>query len=229
MSKTNKPLGRKDEIVIQEIDGEVLIYDLRNDKAFCLNATSAAIWKLCDGDKSVADIASRVAADFKATNSEDLVWLALDQLKKEKLIDGGLDKGYDHFNGLSRRQVIKNIGMGSMVAIPIVASLLAPTAVYAQTCVADLGMCTVSPGCCSMVCVNTPGAGSTCCQPGGSINVGNDAGAPVSTPGNCGGTPNATRNAVCNAVRGPACCTGMAVYDGNGCAGNPATFDCDCA
>lgn len=164
MSNSNKPLGRKDEIVIQEIDGEVLIYDLRNDKAFCLNPTSAAIWKLCDGDKSVAEIADNVAKEFKATNSEDLVWLALDQLKKEKLLEGGIDAGYDHFDGMSRRQVIRKIGMGSAVAIPIIASLVAPTALLAAVsfCGPTNNLnCTAPETAC-------PGAGNPQPAPGGS-------------------------------------------------------------
>jgi hypothetical protein len=184
MSRTNKPLGRKDEIVIQEVDGEVLIYDLRNDKAFCLNETSAAIWKLCDGNTSVADIAGRVAKDVKATNNEDIVWLALDQLKKEKLIDGGLEAGYDHFEGMSRRQVVKKIGLSSLVAIPVVASMVAPVAAQSTS---------VCNGTCR--CMNPVGAAGECAgEPGaGFINCNNIMGIPAPTApmcdcGNLGGT-----------------------------------------
>ncbi len=33
--------GRNKDIVIQEIEGEVLVYDLMSNKAVCLNETSA--------------------------------------------------------------------------------------------------------------------------------------------------------------------------------------------
>ncbi len=135
MSKSNRPLGRKDEIVIQNVGGEVLIYDLRNDKAFCLNPTSAAIWNLCDGNKTVAEISGQVATHFNAKNADDLVWLALDQLKEEGLIDSGVDARYKHFGDLTRRQVIRKLGLGSMVTLPVIASLIAPpSALAAASC-----------------------------------------------------------------------------------------------
>jgi len=57
MLKTHlKPESRQSGLVIQELGGEILIYDLREDKAFCLNATSALVWQACDGNKTVGEI-----------------------------------------------------------------------------------------------------------------------------------------------------------------------------
>lgn len=41
---------------MQELDGETLVYDLKTHTACHLNETSAAVWRLCDGTRSVADI-----------------------------------------------------------------------------------------------------------------------------------------------------------------------------
>ena len=132
MSKENKPRSRKENIVVQEVDGEVLIYDLEKSKAFCLNQTSSLVWQACDGKRTVAQINDLLGKQLQTQTNEDIVWLALDQLSKEKLIDPpvGLES---KFRGMSRRQVIKKIGLGSMVALPVVASLVAPTPVHAQS------------------------------------------------------------------------------------------------
>lgn len=172
MEYGSKPRSRTDKLVVQDVDGEVLIYDLSNDKAFCLNSTSAAIWKLCDGEHSVVEIADQIRKELRAKDSEDLVWLALDQLKKENLISG-LSGDRDPFGGLSRRQVIKKIGLASMVAIPVVSSLIAPAPVHAasicrtnnhKTCFCPAPSCTSTGGPApSSTCAGTAFFGFTRC------------------------------------------------------------------
>lgn len=178
MKKDFAPKSRKENLVVQELDGEVLIYDLQSDKAFCLNVTSALVWQACDGSKSVPEISDWVSEKLGTANNEDLVWLALDQLKKEKLIENGAEIN-NQFEGMSRREVVKRIGLSSMVAIPVVASLVAPVAAAtASICgmLSPVAMCT-TPGptncpntnqrangcrctansdCCSGSCVNNP-------------------------------------------------------------------------
>ena len=56
MKSINNPKGRHNDLVVQDSENEVLIYDLKLNKAYCLNETSALIWRLCDGTKSVAEI-----------------------------------------------------------------------------------------------------------------------------------------------------------------------------
>jgi len=127
MSKKTYPISRKDEIVVQEVDGEILIYDLRSNKAFCLNETSAAVWRACDGSRDISALNDLVSKQLNNPVNKDLIWLALDQLKKEKLLDRAPEAN-GRFAGLSRREVVKRIAVGSAVALPIVAGLVAPHA-----------------------------------------------------------------------------------------------------
>ena len=80
------PAVKKENIVVQELDNEILIYDLKDNKAFCLNEASAIIWQLCDGTKTVSQISQTAGKKLNSKISEDFVWLALDQFKKDKLI-----------------------------------------------------------------------------------------------------------------------------------------------
>ena len=128
-----KPIARKDDLVIQEMDDEVLVYDLRTNKAICLNQTSALVWQSCDGRKNALEISQDIEKQLGSAVSEDLVWFALNQLEKEKLLNEEKEI-VNKFEGLSRREVIKKIGLTSMIALPIVASLVAPSAIHAASC-----------------------------------------------------------------------------------------------
>ena len=71
------PKVRRSGIVVQEIENEVLVYDLKTHKAFCLNETSSIIFNHCDGKRS--------AKELKRTHqlTDEIIYLALDQFKKE--------------------------------------------------------------------------------------------------------------------------------------------------
>jgi len=132
MKSPQFPVARKTGIVVQEVPGEVLVYDLDTNKAHCLNQTAALVWKSCDGSRSVSDIAKLVGMQAGASVNDDLVWLAIDQLNENNLLEQELKT---NFNGLSRRDVIKKIGLTSMIAIPVIASLVAPrSAMAAASC-----------------------------------------------------------------------------------------------
>jgi len=141
MSSTVKPTARKDNIVVQEFDNELLIYDLRANKALCLNPTSAKVWSKCNGLKSIKRIREELERETRSVVTDELVWLALDQLKKQNLIQEEKEIP-SSFEGLSRREVIRRIGIGSMVALPVIIAMIAPLPAYAAS-----GCVAVTPGC----------------------------------------------------------------------------------
>lgn len=53
IKRTGNPIARTKDLVIQNSADEVLIYDLNDHHALCLNKTSAAVWRLCDGENSI--------------------------------------------------------------------------------------------------------------------------------------------------------------------------------
>lgn len=130
MNNSQFPTARTNGLVVQEVPQEVLVYDLESDKAHCLNQTAAMVWKACDGKTSVSEIAGIIGTQTGNAVSDDLVWLAIDQLNEHSLLETEIRS---RFAGESRRQVIKKIGMASMIALPIIASLAAPTSVLAST------------------------------------------------------------------------------------------------
>lgn len=162
MNYSQKPVARKDGLVIQEMPDEVLVYDLQTNKAHCLNQTAAFVWKNCNGENSVSDIVRQFEGETGADVQNDLVWLAIDQLGERNLLETNLPA---KFAGESRRSVLKKIGFASMVALPVIASMAAPTAVMAAGCSGvrdgDNGGCV---GCNGAPCSCPTGTGNGTCN-----------------------------------------------------------------
>ena len=78
-----------------------------------LNQTSAIVWQNCDGTKTVSEFGAFLAKELNNPINEDLIWLALDQLKKENLIENSKELEIK-FEGVSRREAVRKIGMASL-------------------------------------------------------------------------------------------------------------------
>lgn len=154
MNNSQNPIARKAKLVVQEMPDEVLVYDLETNKAHCLNQTAAFVWKQCDGENTVADIVKQFEKHSGNKVEEDFVWLAIDQLNEKNLLNSELPK---KFEGQSRRSVLKKIGLAAVIALPLVASLSAPTAALAVACSAGVTDCTG----CNDGTVCTPGVACT--------------------------------------------------------------------
>jgi hypothetical protein len=137
---------------VQALPDEVLVYDLERHKAHCLNHTAALVWKHCNGQTSVTEMVRMLEGEMKTPVPEDVVWLALQQLGKARLLAEQI-----HTPGggkrMSRREVIRRLGWGAAVALPLVTSIVAPTAVEAATCLGSGAACTTGAQCCSGLCV----------------------------------------------------------------------------
>ncbi len=166
MNNDFTPKSRKENLVVQELEGEVLIYDLEKNKAFCLNQTSALVWQSCDGSRTIAEISEVVGKQLNSQINEDIVWLALDQLSKEKLVENK-EEIKNKFAGMSRREAVRKVGLASLIALPVIASLTAPVAAQsASTCIPVTGGCACAAGSGpnGQLCTNvtTPCANANC-------------------------------------------------------------------
>ncbi len=184
MDNMQIPVARKEGLVIQEMSGEVLVYDLDTNKAHCLNQTAATVWKSCNGSNSVADISKIFGSPLGKAVDEDLIWLAIDQLNEKNLL---AEEVTAKFAGQNRREIIKKVGLAAVVALPIVTSLVAPKSASAQSrcvnpgceCTLTMGTCTNSGGCicnsmtgsndCPSICT---GGCSPCTVPQGAPHCG---------------------------------------------------------
>lgn len=163
MKNPNNPMARQNGLVVQEMPDEVLVYDLDTNKAHCLNQSAARVWRACDGNSSVADIVREFDKNGGGKVSEDFVWLAIDQLSENGLLENEVAP---RFAGQSRRQVLKTIGLASLVALPVISSLVAPQQAMAATscsCTANANCTQPSRSACPSV--TTCNANGVCAQP----------------------------------------------------------------
>ena len=143
------PEARKEGLVIHELPGEVLVYDLDRHKAHCLNKTAALVWERCDGKTSVAQLVKQLENELKTRVDEEVVLLAVNQLDKSRLLKEKTMPDIGRIR-LSRRELIKRAGVGAAIALPLVTSIIAPTAAQAATV---CGSVVCSAGVCPTGCI----------------------------------------------------------------------------
>jgi Coenzyme PQQ synthesis protein D (PqqD) len=154
--------ARRRNLVEQQSDTECLIYDLQTNKMYCLNETATRIYHLCDGTNSVSKITAKLSKEFKSPINEHFIRLALEQLKKNNLLENNDDVSID-FGNLSRRAVIRKIGLATAVALPVISSVIAPLAASASSTCATTNRDLGCPCTQNSQCAPTSG-GNGCCE-----------------------------------------------------------------
>ena len=140
-SHPEPPAARTRDLIVKTIGDEILVYDLERHRAHSLNRVAAAVWRRCDGTRP----APRIAADLRRVDglpvTDDAMHYALTELGRAHLL---LAPAVDP--GLTRRELVKRLGAAAAVALPLVTSIVTPTAAQAQsaTC-AELGQTCTSP------------------------------------------------------------------------------------
>jgi hypothetical protein len=142
MNQNFLPVARKENLVVQELSEELLVYDLRRNKALCLNQTAKLILEQCDGKTTFREAAEHIKGKTKAEISDEIFWVALEQLKKNNLLNES--QMLAEIPKVSRRDLMRS-GLALSLALPLITSLVAPSAVQAQS-----GACTPAGDICSV-------------------------------------------------------------------------------
>ena len=151
-----RPVARTEEIIVEELDSDLIIYDTKSNRAHALNPLAARIWKHCDGQRTVSDLKDLFAAE----TPDNAVVNCLLQLKRLHLLNPGSIVSGD-LTALSRRQLLRKVAIGAAAAavmVPMVTSILAPSAMATASCQAINATCTGGKPCCPpLVCSATTG------------------------------------------------------------------------
>jgi hypothetical protein len=127
MTSTLRPRSIQGEgITVQDVETETLLYDGRTHKAWCLNRSSACVWRLCNGQNTVEQIAGLAAVELSSPFTEDLVLLTIEELREKGLVEAGAVEILPQ--GISRREMMSKIGLTAAALLPVVAALTAPPA-----------------------------------------------------------------------------------------------------
>jgi hypothetical protein len=124
--RSESPLARSENLLVEELGDELLVYDRGSDEAHSLDATAAAIWRACDGANPVSSIASDLVLE------EAVVQSTVEQLGELGLL---LPWSFETA-GHSRRALLRHglvAGAAGVAAVPVIRSIVAPSAAQAQT------------------------------------------------------------------------------------------------
>ncbi len=152
------PELREEGILVQDLGGEVLIYDLVRHRAHGLNPVAALTWKHCDGKTSLSGLAKIIRREHDLPVDTELVALIVGRLEKAHLLkDSRKWKGKVSYSRREFVEKLKKLGLAASVLLPVVSSIASPRSVDAMSCVPNNG-CAGIPNC-------TP-----CENPGGQCN-----------------------------------------------------------
>ena len=120
-------------LIVKELAGEVLVYDETSTKAYCLNKSAATIWGMCDGKTSISEMAHKAAVEFDGMIDEAFVAVALASFRDNGLLE---NESVDirPIARLTRAELVARVGrvgLAAAVALPLVTSIVAPTAAKA--------------------------------------------------------------------------------------------------
>lgn len=148
--------------MVEDLDGETLVYDVERHRAHCLNGTAAHLWRHCNGRRSTADLTRRLVELLgPGVLNESNVKDALRRLYAVRLIEAPIERRPKTVSG--RRQAMTRLARlaGSAALLPVIVSIVAPTAAQAASCKAiGTGPCTAPAQCCAN------SQGNSCCQGG---------------------------------------------------------------
>ena len=156
-----KPVARRTGLVVRDLPGELVVYDLDRHQAHCLNRTAASVFRGADGTRSLDDLGVLLGDAFDRAEREAAVRMALDQLASAELLDPGF--ALEPAAGLSRRSALRRAGLGAALLLPAIASVVAPTpAEAAATCIEDCTSQLVGTPCNCPASTTAPPCDSTC-------------------------------------------------------------------
>lgn len=154
------------------LDGQVLVYDSRDDQVHLLDPTTACVMELLEeGGWTEPKIIPEVARRLNITPNADLVMLALDELEKAGLLETGSAAPVNRVD-VGRRELLRKVAFTGAAAllVPAVATLTA-TRGYAQGSMLTPagGPCLYDGNCISGNCCPSGFCSADACFPDGTV------------------------------------------------------------
>jgi hypothetical protein len=150
MARKSETPARKDDLIVQKVGDEAIVYDLATHRAHSLNRTAALVFEKLDGEQDLASVARHVGKALGRPPQKEIVATALNELAAADLLRPG--------DTLPRRSVLRGLAVG---LLPVVVSIAVPPAAAAGSCLPNGDPCSSDPECCSGSCVDC-GTGFLC-------------------------------------------------------------------
>ena len=153
------PRARQDELVVEELRDETLVYDLERHEARWWDAARVRVGGHVDGQTGGAGGAALVE-EQSATRADGAVgWRARDRLSRAHLLSEPVTLPADRAR-YSRRQMLRTLRRvaGISLLLPVIESIVSPLAAAQASCV-SIGVCQSFP-------ISACGGAPICGDPG---------------------------------------------------------------
>lgn len=121
--KKSATLKRREDLIVQKLGDEAIIYDRVSHRAHSLNRTASLVFEKLDGTTSLERVARDLKKTFGNAPEKELVAAAVNELAAADLLSPGA--------ALPRRSVLRGLAAG---LLPVVASIAVPSAASAASC-----------------------------------------------------------------------------------------------
>jgi hypothetical protein len=116
---------------VENLNGEVCLYDWRRLKVHNLNPTAARVWELCDGQTTPQQMAAQLHGNLTPAQAEEVVWLTLKRLEQAHLLEDKVEQPAGH-RVYTRRELLTRLGVAAIM-LPVISTIAAPSPVAAQS------------------------------------------------------------------------------------------------
>lgn len=121
------PKARRTNLQRTDLDGQAIVFDEKTDQVHHLDAITATVYDLADGERSTDDLSRAVADKTGVPSERELVSLALSELSQAGLLEEGWQNDEPHVN---RRDLTRRLAIAGAlaVALPLVMTMTAQPA-----------------------------------------------------------------------------------------------------
>jgi PqqD family protein of HPr-rel-A system len=123
------PVARRSDVIVQQVGGDVVVYDSVAGTAHALNALAASAYRNADGSRDLEALAAAVSSDLGVESDAGTIEEALVELARVDLVAfAGAGR---RRQSMGRRDALRRIGLAA--TLPFVTSLVVPEPVFAQS------------------------------------------------------------------------------------------------
>lgn len=119
------PRARTKGLVVEALDdgATAVVIDRRAGRAHALGAASLLVFRLCDGERSIAELATELHAVLGVPRDEAIVRAALAGLSRAGLLEAPLSRAASAVSAVSasRRATVKHLAATGMIALTTLA------------------------------------------------------------------------------------------------------------
>jgi Coenzyme PQQ synthesis protein D (PqqD) len=115
-----------DHFIVEQLMNEVMIYDQKRNKAFCLNQKAAFVWQHCDGRTTIDDLTPLLQEVSSEPIDVAVIQFALETLAADGLLEPSTFESRVPA-GMTRRSLMQKFGLSAAMSLPVVTALLVAT------------------------------------------------------------------------------------------------------